>query len=201
MFGAIDAISAPAPSRNGAKPLDLFNAQPGSEQAASAPNPASFFPALQPTQPNLQKWLDNWFGPGGRVNGDARETSEHAPEAPAADDGQLSPVQQLAPPNPPSDIPEAQPAELLTPEQIAQRYDDIQIWLAANPGTEQGSAGASGSPVERNPFSYMGAGSTGDSGFAAMPGFGQSPGMAALGGQALQGLQGLREGYTGMALT
>jgi hypothetical protein len=117
------------------------------------------------------------------------------PETPAAEDDQLPSMQDFPPPNLPGDVPEMQPAEPLTPEQIAQRYDDIKIWLDANPGVEPGMTGASGSPPERNPFTYIGAGFAGDTGYASMPGFGRTPGMAILGGQALQGLQGIREGY------
>ncbi len=194
MFGAIDSAAAPAPSRNIANPIELFNAQPGSEQAAFAPNPVSFPAALRPTQPSMQSWLDNWLGPGGRVTGGARETSQLSPETPAAEDDQLPSMQDFAPPSLPGDVPEMQRAEPLTPEQIAQRYDDIKIWLDANPGIEAGMAGAS--LPERNPFAYIDAGSAGGTGFVSMPGFGQTPGMAALGGHALAPLRGIRDGYT-----
>ena len=190
MFGAVDSAAASAASRNIAKPFDMFNAQLGGEQAAFAPSPTSFLTTLRPTQPSMQTWLDNWLGPRGRAIAGVRET----PETPAAEDGRLPSMQDFPPPNLPGDIPEMQPAEPLTPEQIAQRYDDIKIWLDANPGTEPGIAGAS--LPERNPFAYIGAGSAGGTGLVSMPEFGQTPGMAVLGGQALQGLQGIKEGYT-----
>jgi hypothetical protein len=192
MLGASESAAAPAPSPNVAKPFDLFNAQLRSEQAAFAPSPTPFLTTLRPIQPNLQSWLDNWLGPHGRAIAGVRET----PETPAAEDGQQPFMQDFPPPNLPSDVPEMQPAEALTPEQIAQRYDDIKIWLDANPGIEPGMTGASGSPPERNPFTYIGADPAGDTGYVSMPGFGQTPGMAALGGHALAPLRGIKDGYT-----
>ncbi len=100
----------------------------------------------------------------------------------------------------PSDSPSAQPVEAPTPEQISQRYRDIEAWLDANPGFEQGIAGGAGALVGANPFAVPGAGSARDSGFVSVPGFGQSPGMAALGSDTLRPLQGISEGYTALGL-
>ena len=192
MLGASEFAAAPASSPNIATQLDLLNAQARSERPAFAPSPTPFLTTLRPIQPNLQSWLDNWLGPHARAIVGLRETSE----TPAAEDGQLPSVQDFPPPYLPSDIPDMQPAEPLTPEQIAQRYDDIKIWLDANPGIERDMTGESGSPPERNPFTYIGAGSAGDTGYVSMAGFGQTPGMAVLGGHAFQRLQGIRDGYT-----
>lgn len=200
VLGAIDAAAAPVPSRNSARPEEIFKAQPGGEQAALAPGPASFFTALQPAQPNLQTWLDEWLGPRARELGGERETSQRSPKNPTDEDGQAPSTQDSAPPNPPGDIPEAQPEDVLTPEQIAQRYNDIQIWLAENSRIGEGSAGASGSAPQRNPFTYVGAGSGMETSLVSMQGFGQTPGLAALGGQALQRLQGIKEGYSLLGL-
>jgi Ca2+-binding RTX toxin-like protein len=190
MLGASESAAAPASSPNIAKPFDLFNARLRSEQATYAPSPTPLLTALRPIQPNLQSWLDNWLGPHARASAGLPET----PDTWAAEDGQPPSMQDFPPPYLPSDIPEMQPAEPLTPEQIAQRYDEIKIWLDANPGIEPGIAG--GSPPERNPFTYSGAGSAGDTGSASMLGFGQTPGMAALGGHTLAPLRGLNDGYT-----
>jgi len=201
LSGAIDAAAAPVSPRNAAKPVDLVGAQFASEQTAFTGNPASSFAALQPAQPNLQSWLDNWLGPRGRASGGARETSSPTQSGDggppqSVEDSRPQSVQDFAPPNLPDDIPESQPAELLTPEEIAQSYEDIKIWLDANPGIEQGIAGASGSPPERNPFTYIGAGFAGDTGYVSMPGFGRTPGMAILGGHELAPLRGIKDGYT-----
>jgi hypothetical protein len=190
MLGASESTAAPASSPNIAKPFDLFNAQLRGEQPAFAPSPTPFLTTPRPIQPNLQSWLDNWLGPHGRAIAGLRET----PETPAEEDGQLPSMHNFLPPYLPGDIPEMQPAEPLTPEQIAQRYDDIKIWLDANPGIEPGIAG--GPPPERNPFTYIGPGSAGDTRYVSMPGFGQTPGMAALGGHALAPLRGIEDGYT-----
>lgn len=178
--------------RNAAKPVEFFGAQAGGEQAASAPSVTSFFTALQPVQPSLQTWLDNWLGPRGRASDGVRENTP----TPAAEDAQFSVLPESAPPGVPGDIPERSFSEPLTPEQITQRYEDIKAWLDANPGIEHGIAGASGALPERNLFTFVGAGYAGDTGIASMPGFGQTAGMAVLDGHALQPLQGIREGYT-----
>jgi Ca2+-binding RTX toxin-like protein len=195
MLGASESAAAPTLSPNVAKPFDLLNAQLRSEQAALAPSPTPFLTALRPIQPNLQSWLDNWLGPRGRASAGLRET----PDTSAAEDGQSPSMQDFPPPYLPSDVPEMQPAEPLTPEQIAQRYDEIKIWLDAHPAIEPGIAG--GSWPERNPFTYIGAGSAGDTGYVSMPGFGQTPGMAALGGHALSPLRGIKDGYIQLGIT
>lgn len=193
MLAAIESTAAPVPSRNTAKPVGMFDAQSAGTQSVTASNPASFFTALQPAQPNLQTWLDNWLGPSARASSGAPETSDSLSPVEA---GEPSSAQDLAPSNLQSDIPEAQPAELLTPEQISQSYEDIRLWLAANPGIEQGIAGANGSLPERNLFACIGTGCANDAGLISMPKFGDTPGMAAIAGNALQPLRGIKEGYT-----
>ena len=201
LAGMIDSEAAPLSPRNAAKPVQFFGAQPGGEQAAYAPSVNSFFTALQPVQPSLQTWLDNWLGPRGRATDGVRESRP----TPAVEDAQSAflpePAQSSLLPEPallnvPSDLPEMSFSEPLTPEQITQRYEDINAWLDANPGFERGIAGASGALPERNPFTLAGAGYAGDTGIASMPGFGQTPGMTVLDGHALQPLQGIREGFT-----
>ena len=192
LAGAIDSEAAPVSPRNAAKPVEFFGAQAGGEQAASAPSVTSFFTALQPVQPSLQTWLDNWLGPRGRASDGVRENTP----TPAAEDAQFSVLPESAPPGVPGDIPERSFSAPLTPEQITQRYEDIKAWLDANPGIEHGIAGASGALPERNLFTFVGAGYAGDTGIASMPGFGQTAGMAVLDGHAFQPLQGIREGYT-----
>jgi hypothetical protein len=105
------------------------------------------------------------------------------------------PAQESAPAYLQGDLPEAQPAEALTPEQIGQSYDDIELWLAANPGFEPGIPGSSGSLPERNLFACIGSGRVNDAGTISMPKFGDTPGMAAISGHALQPLRGISEGY------
>ncbi len=192
LAGAIDSEAAPVSPRKAAKPVEFFGAQAGGEQAASAPSVASFLAALQPVQPSLQTWLDNWLGPRGRASDGVRENTP----TPAAEDAQFSVLPESAPPGVPGDIPERSFSEPLTPEQITQRYEDIKAWLDANPGIEHGIAGASSALPERNLFAFVGAGYAGDAGIASMRGFGQTAGMAVLDGHALQPLQGIREGYT-----
>ncbi len=192
MSGAIDSPAAPVSPRNAAKPAQYFGAPPGGEQAVSAPSVVSFFTALQPVQPSPQTWLDNWLGPRARSSDGVRENRP----TPAVEDAQTSFPPESAPPGVPSDVPEMSSPEPITPEQIAQRYEDINAWLDANPGTEQGIIGASGSLPERNPFAFLGAGYTGDTGIASMAGFGQTTGMAVLPGHALQPLQGIKEGFS-----
>ncbi len=199
LAGAIDAAPPPALSGNSAKPTDGLGAQFGGAQAASAPSPASFFTAPQPVQPGLQTWLDNWLGPRGRAG--APEESRSDLQILDQDDSRELNTPGSGWPNIPSDIPETPFSEPLTPEQITQRYEDVNAWLNANPGIEQGIAGASGALPERNPFMLIGAGFTGDSGFASMSGFWQTPGMAALDGHALKPLQGINEGYTLLGIT
>jgi hypothetical protein len=189
-FGAVDPAVAPTPSRNIAKPLDLSSPQPGGEQFGFSPGSNSLSNALRPVQPNMQTWLDNWLGPRGRAIEGARENSDTS----AAADIQQPSMQDFPVPTLPSGTPEMQPAELETPEQIAQRYDDIKVWLDANTGIEPGIDGAS--LPERNPFAFAGAGSVGDIGNVSMPWFGRTPGMAVLGGQELVPLRGINDGYT-----
>ena len=148
----------------------------------------------------MQSWLDNWLGPSARTSVSARDADRLSPPTPAIDDAGLPSVQDLAPPNPSSDIPEAQPVEALTPEEIAQSYEDIAAWLAAHPGIEQGSAGAGGSAPEKNPFTFIRSGAAGDAGVASITGFGQSTGMPVIGGHALHPLRGINEGYTPLAV-
>jgi hypothetical protein len=193
MLSAIESTAAPAPSRNTAKPVDMFNAQSAFAQSVAAPDPSSFFSALRPAQPNLQTWLDNWIGPRARASGNAREISSSTPSDEA---DQILFEQDPAPLNLQSDIPETQPVEVLTPEQIAQSYENISRWLDANPGTEQGIAGASGSLPERNLFAHIGVGFANEAGMISMPMFGETPGMTAIAGHALQPLHGIRDGYT-----
>jgi len=193
MLAAIESTAAPAQSRNTPRPVDSFDVPSAGAQSASNPNPASFFTALQSAQPNLQTWLDHWLGPSARASGSAWESSSSTPLDEAE---QTLPAQDPAPSNPQSDIPETQSEELLTPEQIAQSYEDINLWLDANPGIEQGIAGASGSLPERNLFANIGTGFANDAGMISMPMFGETPGMAAIAGHALQPLRGIKEGYT-----
>jgi hypothetical protein len=197
MAAAIESTAAPAQSRNAARPADSLDAQSTGGQSIADPNLASFFTALRPAQPNLQTWLDTWLGPGPRASGSAWESSSSTPLDEA---GQPSSAQDASPSNPQSDIPETQPAESLTPEQIAQGYEDISRWLDANPGIEQGIAGASGSLPERNLFASIGTGFANDAGMITTPMFGETPGMAALAGNALQPLRGIKEGYTALGV-
>ena len=187
---AIDAEVAPLSPLNAGKPGESFGRRLEGEQAA--PSAASFFAALQPVQPSLQTWLDNWLGPRAR----ARDGLREAPPTPAVEDAQMSFLPESASPGASGDISDLSFSEPLTPEQISQRYEDIRVWLDAHPGIEQGIAGASGSLPERNLFAFVGAGYSGDAGIASMPGFGRSPGLTALDGHALQPLRGINEGYT-----
>ena len=50
-------------------------------------------------------------------------------------------------------------------------------------------------------FAYAGFGSASDGGVALPGAFGQTPGMVAIGGQALQPLRGLKDGYIPLGLT
>ena len=193
MLAAIESTSAPASSRNTAKPVDMADAQSAGVQSVAGASPASFFTALQPAQPNLQTWLDNWLGPSARASSSVRETSDSTLPV---ETGQPLPAQDTAPSNLQTDIPETQPAESLTPDQISQRYEDISLWLAANPGIDQGIAGANGSLPEKNLFSCMGTGCANDAGTISMPRFGETPGVASIAGNALQPLRGIKEGYT-----
>jgi hypothetical protein len=196
-LGAGESAVAPAVSPNIANAFDPLKPQRSVEQAAPAPSPTPLLTALRPTQPNLQSWLDNWLGPHARAFGVLPETTE----TPEADDVQPPSMQDFPPPYLPGDIPELQPAERLTAEQIAQQYDDIRIWLDANPGIEPGMTATSGSAPERNPFTCIGVGSAGDSWYVSMPEFGQTPGMAALGGHAFAPLRGIKDGYTQLGIS
>jgi len=194
MLAAGDLTTAPASSRAAANSAGMSNAQAAGAQPVAAPAPDAFFNALQPAQPNLQRWLDNWLGPSARASMDAnaRETSDPTPPAEA---GQPLPVQESAPAYLQGDLPEAQPAESLTPEQIGQSYEDIELWLAANPGFDLSQYGAGGSLPERNLFACIGSGCANDAGRISMQKFGDTPGMAAIAGHALQPLRGIGEGY------
>jgi hypothetical protein len=194
--GQFDALSAPTP-RSEAKPLDLSSAQPGSGPAGFSSGADSLFSPLRPAQPSMQAWLDDWLGPRARANAGAREGT-----APAdTEDVSPPPMEEFAPLIPQDDMPEAQPAEALTPEEIAQRYENIASWLADQPGIEPGSQMASGSAAQRNLFALVGAGPAGDGGFGSAGVFGQTSGMAAIGGNALQPMRGINEGYTTIAVS
>ena len=188
---AID--SAASTSRKPTSPAEYPDPQSAGWQSTSAQAAASFFTALQPAQPNLQTWLDNWFGPSARPSSSVRESSESNS---FSEPGQSSPAQDVEPSNPQSDGPDMQPAEFLAPDEIAESYEEIQRWLAANPGVEHGIAGASGALPERNLFAGIGTSVTRDAGTIAMPRFGETPGMAAIAGNVLQPLRGINEGYT-----
>ena len=145
----------------------------------------------------MQSWLDNWLGPRARAAAGSREDTP----APEVEDLQLPSEQDFAPLNLPDDLPEDQPEATLTAEEIAQNYQDIETWLHANPGIEQGTAGSNGSPPQKNLFMIVAPGSAGDGGLASMTWLKQSPGMAAIGGEAFQPLRGIQEGYTALAVT
>ncbi len=196
LTGAIESQDAPSARRSAAKPMGFLGVLPVGEQAAFAPSPVSFFAALQPAQPNLQPWLDNWLGPRSRASASSGESSP----APSIDHDQSPPAQGIASPSPTSDVPEAQPAEALTPEEIAQSYEAIAVWLEANPGNEHGIAGEAGSAPEKNPFTFIRPASSGDVGGASILGFGQTPGMTAVGGHTLQPLRGIAEGYAPLSV-
>ncbi|MFH1603016.1 MAG: hypothetical protein ABIH03_03820 [Pseudomonadota bacterium] len=100
----------------------------------------------------------------------------------------------------PDDNPDEQATKSLTPEQILRRTRDIEAWLDANPGSEQGSAGGTGALAQANPFALLGAGSARGIASMSMPRFGQAPGMAAIAADALRPLQGIGEGYTVLGL-
>jgi hypothetical protein len=193
MLAATESVAAPASLRNAAKPVEMLNSQPVGGQDMAGANMASYFTALKPVQPSLQTWLDNWLGPRARASNSTEDAS-----GPTTFDeaGPPSSAQDALPFGLQTDIPDAQPAEALTPDEIAQSYADISLWLAANPGMEQEIAGASGSLQERNLFACIGAGCASDAGTISMPGFGASPGMSAIAGNSLQALHGIREGYT-----
>jgi hypothetical protein len=196
MFGAGESTVAPASSFNTANAFDLLKPQLSIEQAVSASSPTPFPAALRPTELNLQSWLDDWLGPHARAFGVLPETTE----TPETEDGQPRSVQEFRTPYLPGDLPELQTAESLAAEQIAQQYDDIRIWLDANPGIELGMTASSGSPPERNPFTCIGAVSAGDYWYASMPEFGQTPGFATLGGHALVPLRGIKDGFTQLGI-
>ncbi len=194
--GELDALSAPAPARSTAKPIDLFSNPAGGEPAAATSGPDSLFSPLRPAQPSMQAWLDDWLGPRGR----AVTASREAAAAAEIEDVHLPSTEDLVRLNPPDDIPEAQQAEALTPEEIAQSYEDIAAWLDAHPGVEQGITAAGGAAPEKNPFTFLGADAAGASDIASAAWFGQSPGMAPIGGNALQPMRGIAEGYAGLAV-
>jgi len=100
----------------------------------------------------------------------------------------------------PSDNSDEEITHSPTPEQISERVQDIEAWLDANPGFEQGIAGGTGALMEANPFPRLGVGTARSTAFMSASGFGQTPGMAALGGDALRPLQGIKEGYTLLGL-
>ncbi|MBE0613463.1 MAG: hypothetical protein IH604_07350 [Burkholderiales bacterium] len=183
-----DAIE---PLRNSAKATESSSAQIAGEQTAYNRDPASFFTALQASKPNMQSWLDNWLGPSARAGAGSSEQRS----ALSIDDDQSSSEQELIPPDPDSELQQAEPEAELTPEEIAQSYDDIRAWLDAHPGVGAGIAGAGGSPPVKNPFVFAGVGIANEGGTASMAVFGLSPGMAAIGGHALQPLRGINEGY------
>ena len=108
-------------------------------------------------------------------------------------------MQDYAPPDLTNDIPPSQPAEALTPEEIAQSYADIAAWLDLHPGFDQNIAWEGGSPPEKNLFVFMQPASAVDTA-TSIAGFGQSPGMTAIGGHALQPLRGISEGYAAIGL-
>jgi Ca2+-binding RTX toxin-like protein len=207
MLGAIESAAASAQSRTTSRPFDLLDAQSavGQSAAASNPTPNALFAATQAAQPNLQTWLDSWLGPSARADNSAREpwnsmppTGAGQPSAadPALGPGQPPSSQDFAPLNLEGEIPQTQPAEFLTPEQIGQSYEAIELWLAVNSGFEQGIAGASGALPERNLFAGIVTGSANETGTISTQGFGNSPGMAAIAGNTLQPLRGIKEGYT-----
>jgi Ca2+-binding RTX toxin-like protein len=196
--GVIDSPAAPAQGRNPVKAADAFGAGLGGGQVLVASGLSSLPPAWRPAQPSLQNWLDNWLGPGGRASRDTREESQNERQTQWQDGVPSLNVPDFDLPSMPSDAPDANSSERLTPEQITQRYQEIDAWLDANPGIEQDIVGGSGALPEGNLFAYASA--AGESGFASIPGFGQSPGMAALGGAALKPLQGVNEGYAHLGL-
>jgi hypothetical protein len=193
MLAATESAAAQAPLRNAAKPVEMLDPQPVGGQDTAGANMAKYFTALKPVQPSLQTWLDNWLGPRARATSSAEEATGSTLSDEA---GQPSSAQDALPFGVQSDIPDAQPAEALTPEEIAQSYEDISLWFADNPGLEQEMAGASGSIPERNLFACIGAGCASDAGTISMPGFGAAPGMTAIAGNSLQALRGIKEGYT-----
>ena len=192
---ATDLAPAPVVPRNSAKTIDMAVTQSSIEQSASASSPSSYFTALQTAQPNLQKWLDNWLGPGARATISAREASKPSAQPSATENIQAPSLQDNPIPDLPSDAPEAPLSELLAPEEIAQRYDEIQLWLDANPGTEQGIAA---SFPERSLFSYAAVGLAANAGHILVPGFGQTPGLAALDGYSFATLRGVSAGYAAL---
>ncbi len=199
LSSATDAASTIAPVRSFAKPSDSSGAQLDVAPLASAPSPATFFTALQqPAQPNMQIWLDNWLGPRGRIGATQEPRSES--QSPDHDDSGQPTTPDSDWRGMPSDSPDEKATESLTPEQISQRVQDVEAWLDANPGIEQGIAGGTGALMEANPFALLAAGTVRETGFMSAPRFGQAPGMAALSGDALKPLQGIGEGYTFLSL-
>ena len=201
---APDPVLAPLSPRNGAKLIDAASEPIASGPTTVVPSLASVFAALQPAPPNLQKWLDSWFGPSARARVTAREDAT-TPSAGDEHDRQPPTEQETAPQDPPVDIPleepsELRPAEALTPEEIARGYEEIAAWLEANPGIEPGIAGTGGSAPVKSYFGFIGAGFDGHAGIGRPAGFGESPGMAVIGGDALQPLRGIAEGYTPLGL-
>ena len=196
--GAIEFAldEAMAPARTGAKPAEFGSMQVAGEENASTRDPAAFFTALQTSRPNLQTWLDSWLGPSARAN----SASPDEGSALSNDDDQSSSEQELTPSDTDSDLPQAQPETELTPEEIAQSYEEIRAWLDAHPGVGDGIAGAGGSPQEKNPFVFAGSAFANEGGSASMAAFGRSPGMAVIGGHALQPLRGINEGYLPLGL-
>ena len=191
-IGAIDSAAAAQPPLDWAKARNAVGAPAANGHTAPAPVPDSFFTAIKPAKLDLQSWLDNWIGPHARASVDL---SEDALAPDIDDDPPPSSEQDVAPPDPPDEFQDTQPADALTPEEIEQSYEDIAAWLADHPGTDPDVAAAGGSAPERNPFAFFGAVCTDAAGVASMTGFGQTPGMAAIGGFALQPLRGIKDGY------
>lgn len=203
--GTIDAAAALLQPRNNSQQADGFAALAASEQAPAAPGPAAFFAALQPSRPNLQSWLDSWLGPGARANTPARDMSTAASsgednQPTSTQDSPPSTMHDADPPHPTGDDTEPPAAGALTPEEIAQSYEYIALWLTANSGLEADIAGEGGAMPERNLFRFMHSSAASASGVASTVAFGQSPGLAAIGGQSLQPLRGISEGCAALAL-
>jgi Ca2+-binding RTX toxin-like protein len=144
---------------------------------------AAFFAHVTPPAMTTQEWLNAWF-PAGARNLASRESRDNSPDTPA--DPSISPQ--------PSDAPVEQPpsAPDMSPEEVAQRYREIDEWLAQQDGLDDETlAGFSPAPL------YALSGMSSNDAALSLAGmrFGATPGVAQLAANAMLPLQGLGDGF------
>jgi hypothetical protein len=143
----------------------------------------ALFARVEPPPMTTQRWLDEWLPAGGRASAASERPAPRDDSAPVVPDVPALPALESLPGT-------TEPQTPLTPEEISDRYDEIDAWLEEHQGDDEVVA----APLPDMVASVFG--NAFDVGGSRDTVWNRLAGVASLGGHAMRGLEGLREGFS-----